>query len=134
MKMILVIFLLLRTNLQMNSQPAIASSPIEEELPEHPLTEIERSLNAHIEAIHDNDNITYSCDQCEYKATQKLSLRTHIKSLHEDFTCDQCEFKEKRKGQLDDHIESIHENVTYSCNQCEYKVTRKSNLKTWNCP
>ena len=26
----------------------------------------------------------YSCDQCEYKATQKWSLKTHVESIHEE--------------------------------------------------
>ena len=58
-------------------------------------------LKKHIDSDH--RNITYSCDNCEYKATQKISLKIHIVA--------------------------IHRNVNYFCNKCEYKTSWKSNLK-----
>ena len=54
-------------------------------------------MKQHIESIH--SKVTYSCDQCVYKATWKSSLKTHI--------------------------ESIHSKVTYSCDHCGYKATHK---------
>ena len=37
----------------------------------------------------------YSCDQCDYKTTQKGYLKTHIDSVHGDVrdSCDQCDYK-----------------------------------------
>ena len=55
----------------------------------------------------------YSCDQCEYQATQKGNLKTHIDSVHEDvqYTSDQCDCKSKWKGDLKKHLESVHGDV-----------------------
>ena len=47
------------------------------------------------------DGVTFPCNQCEYKATQKQNLLAHIKS--------------------------VHEGVKYPCQQCGYKATRKNN-------
>ena len=80
------------------------------------------------------DNVTYPCDQCEYKATQKRNLKIHIESIHDNVTysCDQCEYKVTRKENLKRHIENIHNNITYSCDECTFKATRKHNLKIHN--
>ena len=77
-------------------------------------------------------NVAYSCDQCEYKATQKWSLKSHIESILDNvaYSCDQCEYKATQKPKLKSHIESIHGNVTYSCDNCEYKATQKLSLKS----
>ena len=47
---------------------------------------------------------------CEYKATQKAHLRTHIKSIHEGqkFPCSQCEYKSTKKTLLQKHVKSVH--------------------------
>ena len=35
---------------------------------------------------------TYSCDQCDYKATWMISLQAHIEYVHSNvtYTCDHC--------------------------------------------
>ena len=38
------------------------------------------SLKEHVESIH--EGVRYPCDQCDYKATQKGSLKRHKKSNH----------------------------------------------------
>ena len=59
----------------------------------------------------------YRCDQCDYKAGWKGSLKTHIDSVHGDvrYSCDLCDYKAKTKGNLKEHIDSIHGDVRYSC-------------------
>ena len=42
-------------------------------------------------------NVKYPCDQCEYAATQKTSLKRHIES-------DQCEYAATQKSALKRHI------------------------------
>ena len=66
----------------------------------------------------------YSCDQCDYKATQKGHLRQHIDSVHGDkqYSCDQCDLKSKWKGSLKQHIDTVHGDV-------RHKTKRKDNLK-----
>ena len=92
-------------------------------------------------------NATYSCDQCDYKATLKESLEEHVGSVHENVStnieeflkqirtntkskvaCDQYEYKANSKVILKTHIESVHEKIIYSCEQCEYKATLKESL------
>ena len=36
----------------------------------------------HVKSVHAEQH--YSCDQCEYKATQKRSLKTHVESIHKE--------------------------------------------------
>ena len=55
------------------------------------------------------------CDQCDYKATTKSTLVTHMKSIHEGVTypCEQCGYKANRKHHLLKHLKSKHEGVKY---------------------
>ena len=39
-------------------------------------------LKLHVKSFHAEQD--YSCDQCEYKATQKWSLKTHVESIHKE--------------------------------------------------
>ena len=68
-------------------------------------------------------NVTYPCDQCEYKEKWKVDLKIHIESVHGNITypCDQCKYKAKQKVDLKMYIQSVHGNVTYPCQQCKYK-------------
>ena len=43
---------------------------------------------------------------------------SNSKQLPVTYSCNQCEYKAKQKQQLKVHIESNHGNVTYSCDQC----------------
>ena len=56
-------------------------------------------------------SIQYPCDQCEYKATKKGSLKSHIESVHEkvQYPCNQCEYKATQNGNLKRHIQTIHD-------------------------
>ena len=40
-----------------------------------------RNLKRHVQAAH--EHIKYSCNQCDYQATQKGHLKRHIQSEHE---------------------------------------------------
>ena len=73
----------------------------------------------------------YTCDQCDYKVTQKRNLKSHIKSVHENvrYICDQCIYTTMQKTDLKRHIESVHEDVRYCCDQCDYNSKWKGDLK-----
>ena len=73
----------------------------------------------------------YSCDQCEYTATQHGHLKTHKQAKHEGirYPCDQCEYAATHLANLKRHIESKHEGIRYSCDQCEYVATNLRNLR-----
>ena len=73
---------------------------------------------------------TYPCDQCDFKASHKRSLKTHQSSRHKGikYPCDQCNYKASQKGNLKIHKNAVHGGVKYPCNQCEYKATTKGSL------
>ena len=53
----------------------------------------------------------------------------HIQSKHEGvrYSCNKCEYKATQRGSLKIHIEAKHEEPHYSCDKCEYKVLRNKN-------
>ena len=79
----------------------------------------------------------YSCDQCEYKATQKQGLKTHVASIHEE-SCS-----------LNDTVVQTNIQVTYSemiakiqntnfiivepdkleCKICQHRLTNETSMK-----
>ena len=79
-----------------------------------------------------HESCKYLCNQCDYKAGQKSSLKTHKISVHKGvrYLCNHCDYKAKWKSNLKTHERSVHESVKYPCNQCDYKATQKSSLKT----
>ena len=88
------------------------------------------SLKRHIESVHGDKQ--YPCDKCDYKTAWKGNLKTHIDSVHGDvrYTCDQCDNKATQKGDVKRHIEYIHGDVRYTCDQCDYNLKRNHDLKT----
>ena len=72
----------------------------------------------------------FQCPSCEYNATQKGSLKTHIQSIHEGktFQCSSCEYKATQKNSLKTHMQSVHEGVRFQCPSplCTHKATKKS--------
>ena len=72
------------------------------------------------------------CSQCEYKATSKSNIQSHIKSVHEGhkFSCPHCGLTFTQKGSLNRHIKSVHESEKFQCTHCEYKATQKGHLQT----
>jgi len=93
-----------------------------------------KNLLRHTRRKHESN--VYSCEQCNYKSTQKNSLKIHrqalhTKSIHEvvKYYCDQCDYQTTRQGHLNRHQQGVHEGLKYSCNQCEYQATTQSSLK-----
>ena len=80
-----------------------------------------------------HEGVKYSCDQCDYQATQKTnnlirhgqskhdgvkySCSTHKKSKHMGVKhpCDQCSYEASQKGHLSRHTKSKHEIGINSC-------------------
>jgi len=64
----------------------------------------------------------YECERCDYKATQKGSLRKHQENIHEGVRheCDKCDYKATNKDNLRAHHKSVHGGVRYKCDQCDY--------------
>jgi len=76
----------------------------------------------------------FPCNQCEYSATQRGALKTHILSVHEKvkpFSCLKCEYSATQKGAIKIHVASVHEKIKpFACNKCPYATAHKGNLKT----
>ena len=53
-----------------------------------------------------------------------------MESIHEGviYSCDLCNYKATQKGYNQQHVRSVHEGVKYNCEQCNYKTTQKCNL------
>eukprot|EP00092_Neocalanus_flemingeri_P040985 GFUD01044628.1.p1 GENE.GFUD01044628.1~~GFUD01044628.1.p1 ORF type:complete len:366 (+),score=59.07 GFUD01044628.1:43-1140(+) len=66
----------------------------------------------------------FQCDQCSYKAKQRVHLKCHVESAHLgiDYSCDLCDFKTKWKNRLKTHKKSIHKEGGYPCPFCSYNA------------
>ena len=84
-----------------------------------------------IKALH--ENISFSCNQCDFKAKRSNNLRLHIRITHEGFRfpCRQCNVSYKSKLALQKHNQKTHENkiiLSFSWNQCDSKFREKKSL------
>ena len=83
----------------------------------------ESCLKSHIRHVHNPDQISFQCDKCDFKTTNKASLRGHIKSRHTAAvftTCDICGAKLKNTPQLiRQHHRIKHDNhEMVKCEEC----------------
>ena len=71
------------------------------------------------------------CDQCDFTATNKTSLKIHVDSVHEKRTyrCNNCDYKANDKTDLETHNKTQHILSTYQCDKCDYKAQGDSHLK-----
>ena len=65
-----------------------------------------------------NKGVKFPCDQCDYRATKKCNLLTHINSIHRGFQllCGQCDYKATQKGHLLTHVKSTHKMSCFPVN------------------
>ena len=70
------------------------------------------SLKRHDEAVH--LGVTYNCDKCNYKASQKCNLTIHIDNVHEKmrYQCSLCSFTAVRKCNIREHMDKKHDGST----------------------
>ena len=94
-------------------------------------------------SIRKKDEITkYSCDQCEYQATQKSSLNRHKMTVHEGikqpstamlsgktYDCDTCPYQATQLSSLKRHKLAKHSGQQFNCDMCEYVGTTGMNLR-----
>ena len=61
-----------------------------------------------MQSIHDGFK-KYSCEFCDYKASQKGNLQQHVQSIHVGvkYSCEFCDYKASQKGHLKQHVQSI---------------------------
>ena len=72
----------------------------------------------------------FSCDQCDYEATDNLKLISHRQLLHKvkKYPCNLCDYQATKRGNLLSHKQSIHEQKKYPCDSCDYQATKKGHL------
>ena len=80
--------------------------------------------------IDSKQQITFLCDECDFKSTIKYIFKQHKMSMHEGlrYPCDECNHKFTRPSSLKQHKQSIHEGIEYLCDQCNFKASYQSNL------
>ena len=82
------------------------------------------TLSNHVVTIH-----SFKCRQCDFVATQNLSLRRHIlmhSKKKRTFMCSFCNTAFKSKGYLSYHIGKVH---GFKCDVCNFKCSIQRNLE-----
>ena len=75
------------------------------------ISDSKSSHEVHV-AIHDNE-IQFSCDECEFECDTEGALNNHITS-HHTYTCKECNFTFKTAKHLSDHGK-FHNGNKFSC-------------------
>ena len=90
------------------------------------------SLFSQINANSTINCYRFNCIQCGRQFTQKQSLKTHIKMVHQtikDNKCDKCSYTSSTKGNLKVHIKLKHSLTRdFKCKECSYVTALKSSL------
>ena len=78
------------------------------------------------------DAKTTECPECGKVFARKQAMVTHYRSKHEGikYSCNQCDYQATQQGNLQKHIQSVHEGIKYPCNHCDYQATKQGNLQT----
>ena len=78
-------------------------------------------LQRHIKAVHLQVK-DFHCELCDYKASQKSQLDSHMLSKHSEdegkFKCEECGATFKQKGNLTKHQRIHKEDALYKCKYC----------------
>ena len=66
------------------------------------------SLQRHIKSVH--QNVSYQCDECKSRFTQRISLQRRIQSVHQNIAlkCEECDSIFTQQVKLDIHVEPVH--------------------------
>ena len=75
----------------------------------------------------------FKCESCTYRSDQKVNLRRHINTVHENlrrFKCTECSRAFNQKNNLQRHVLSVHQDVKgFKCDKCSYESDQKVNLQ-----
>ena len=89
------------------------------------------TVNVKIEKnVDPNSAYDHPCNQCDYTATTKHTLKRHRESKHEGITysCDKCLRTFALKDNLRVHTKRFHEGKRYPCNTCDSILKCPSSL------
>ena len=91
------------------------------------------ALNIPQKTVHEGQ--AYSCEHCDFKAAQRVTLKNHFFSKHQNlrFDCDidSCTSSFTEKGNLKKHKVVKHSGIVeyFNCTECEYKSVYKQSVK-----
>merc|ERR1719341_2166879 len=90
------------------------------------------SVNLEPQECFDQENNTYICPLCDYKAHSAPSLLRHHGVVHKGirWKCKDCEFITRDKSSLKRHRRNRHEGIRFQCNYCDYDAGQKGNIKS----
>ena len=86
----------------------------------------EKYLQMHIQS----HVLKFKCDQCSYAVECKDELSIHIAKEHQEkINCDDCSFTASSTNEIENHINQKHKvKELYSCKQCDFDSEVKSEL------
>jgi len=90
------------------------------------------TMKEHIERVHGDKSITYSCDSCSFTTSYEKGLKMHFQNNHDPERrnyCDQCDFQTGLARTLREHIENRHSNTEYLCDKCDFRTKSTDSLK-----
>ncbi len=91
------------------------------------------SLKVHINHVHNEVELQFMCDKCDFRTARKETLRRHNEAKHlksKTYYCDQCGFKNHLKDRVKTHIQMVHEKIKpHKCDSCEMAYGYKRDLK-----
>ena len=108
-----------------------------------PISKIERdfkrtvhefNLKKFTNSVIGEENVNYSCTECNFVTMYKQNLTMHFESKHSDsskeFQCEECGSKFTEKRNLKRHIDKIHgEPDAFVCEFCDFKTKFEFNLR-----
>ena len=65
----------------------------------------------HRDTVHKKGDKKFTCEMCPFKSHHKLSLKNHIKGVHDkvkDNVCGECDYTSSYKTTLKMHMERKH--------------------------
>ena len=93
---------------------------------------IQFNNHKHKTRFHEGKN--FLCNTCGIPLSSKTRLRIHIKNIHlqgDLFECDECNYTARDKGSVKKHKNAKHLGITYDCHLCEYKASYRKRKESY---
>ena len=89
------------------------------------------NLKTHVDTVHNDNRVQYSCDQCSKIFYSRKGLLSHKQSFHKGIrhTCEQCGKCFVQKNRLKMHMKTAHEGLRFSCDQCDFSSENRCYLR-----
>ena len=78
-------------------------------------------------------NKDHACPQCDFRASEKTTIRRHVRVVHEKlkrFKCPHCDLEKFARYHLVRHISAVHDNVkAFRCGLCDYEGATAASVR-----